>query len=1200
MSTIATHLSPPGRWPAGAWIGPGCCRILPELLALGLGLALGRSFLVAVALSLLIRLAWCGAELLHGAGHTLLRAGVDGDPAALSFANLLEHRPVGRVLAALLPLAPAAVPEGCHLPIPWLGVGDPTPGKVRLKASGGLLFNLAAAGLAGRALLAFPPEGPLLVRALLASGMVANGLLLLVSRSDWEAILSGRAVRFHCGNFGFISARDPSPARELLSPAAIARFRTMAGETEIRGAQAGGGLLLVQDRNGQPCFVGHKFVNSRRGDLTGHLEVGFQRRRRQARRAGCRPLPGGTLAAWHYRFGTSGPPALRETHWLEWSPAQRRRLWHGEEGRWVGSWRTIQHRITHNGDFEGFHLFGTDLDVGALGRWLELVLQHANPAVGDSPKIAGLMDLLISQGDWLASVRLACVKVLAETLATPAPADLHHWAAIFEATFQAQIRDQPRNQAGLDGEGCRRLGEAILQQVSRDPRLLHHGSTRIRRWIEAGIDAFLHNDPGRATRQFLERARGSFGLVVASSTWPDRLVLSSLGQPISIGFDPSDSLAVYASEPAAVDAVLAPAVGTHRIDLDPNAGEIAVLSATDLRVHSLSLGRELTCQELQGRRLGYGGSAESRAGRPPSHQELDPVAADLAEIPALLASIKDDWIDPGSANRRSAELLAQFLIMKAAYLAEKQQALLRLGLDPGLARSRHVDLLITGVENSLWLGERFAADLAAVMPLLRVKALSANVVLEQLQHDMESLGFARQSIVLVLTHSGQTFATRQVAEACDLLVRQEVIREFFLLTGEPTSFLGSPLLAAQAPGEPGCRRLFTTGAGRRRAEPATATVAAMHQTLTELLFALCHQVQQAFPGRQPLGLRLGSDGLTLLENMEDHLFLQDVAAIVGTDPKGQPLATATSRRLVRSGRRWALHVLETPIAWAIHALYILISVGWGLPLFQTFTPSLLGPASLPADIALYIFGPWCWTVVLRLAQGRQPLARTGRRTLVIGEVPGVQQLLGNYVSKLFALSFGVTALDVHTADPGDHLLHLYAHRLVRGTLLFLGLPDGRCSRRQRDRERAVILAARQADGIRHLRTGPEIVALGSDPAISAEPFTTAVVLPSPVHAGCAEAQQLPPHPFRNDDLIEAIRESRFGSFRRLLGGYVFFWAMARRVASLPLLRFDWWKSQSRTKVMTTAAPVSAARLDRSEPEEIAELALDARARREQS
>jgi hypothetical protein len=544
-------------------------------------------------------------------------------------------------------------------------------------------------------------------------------------------------------------------------------------------------------------------------------------------------------------------------------------------------------------------------------------------------------------------------------------------------------------------------------------------------------------------------------------------------------------------------------------------------------------------------------------------------------------------------------------------VAQKENLLRQAGLDPSLAKSRHVDLLVTGVENSLWLGEQFARDLSAVMPLLTVKALSANAVLKALQNDIESLALARQSIVLVLSHSGRTFPSLQVMEACDLMVRQEVIREVFILTGEPDSLMGSPILASQVPGEPFSRRLFTTGAGRRRSEAATATVAAMHQTLTELLFCLSRQLLQAFPDerRRPLGMRLSRDELTLLDNLEENYFLQESREILGVDDQGQRSPTTISRQLERDGRGWAQHVLETPIAWVIHALYILISVGLGLPLLQTLSRGLIQggllsegwvsssllSAALAADIGIYIFGPWRWTLALRWWQGRPMLARTGRRCVVVGDAPWVHMLLTNYISKLFSLSFGIASIDVQGADATDHLLHTHAHRVVRGSLLFLGIPDGRCSNLQRAEANAVLLTARQADGIRHWGTGPEIVAVGSDPSIAAGPFRRTLVLPSHIHEGCAD-QRVP----RSGNLIEALRESRFGSFRRLLASYVFFWAMVRDVARLPLLHFKWWRSQSRTRVMTTAAPVSAAQLDLAEPREIAELSLDRVAHREQS
>lgn len=1165
-------------------------------------------FLDFLTLSIAIRLIWSSAELLHGTGHTLVRVLVDGDASALRWANLLEHRSAAELLSRLLPLAPIGLADGSVLPLAWLESGASAPWRVRLKAAGGLLFNLLAiAALIGPLADAMPP-------AFAATAIAANGALLLASGSDWSAMLSGRASRFYCGNFGLISGPVPCTPGELLNPWVIDRLRTMGLQTEIRGAQAAGALLLVGDSQGAPTFVGHKLVNAKRGHLTTALEAGFSRRLRQAARIGCRTLPTGLLAACHYRFGTSSPPALIETHWHGWCPAQRRLLWRRTAGRWSSAWRTVEHRITHNGDFERYKRATAELEFSEVGHWLERVLHQGHAAVGDSPKIAGLMDLLITQGDWYASVRLAAQQVFPHDGAAPSLSELERWTASFEAGFRALLAEQPWTALDPDDPTVHRLADLILRWLADDVLLRHHGPELLRRWVDASIEAFLRNDPCRAVIEFMELARGSFGLVVVSSTWPDQLVLASLGQPITVGFDPAAPLALYASEPAAVDAVLAGVRGAYRIDLDQNAGEVAVLSCADLFLHSLSLGRQVPERERLERRHFYGPvSTDTTVNRHLSRGRRalgcrpDPVGDDLRSIPGLLAAIRNDWIDPSSANRQSADHLAQFLITKAVHLAQKQAVLTEMGLDPTLAKSRHVDLLITGVENSLWLGEQFARDLQNLMPLLSVRALSANAVLQHLQYDIETLGFARQSIVLVLTHSGQTFASRQIAETCDLLVRQEVIRELFVLTGEPTSFLGSPLLEVLTPGEPFCRRLFTTGAGRRLAEPATATVAAMNQTLTELLFCLCRQVQQAFPEQHPLGLRLQSEDLIALQNMEGHLFLQDVATIVGTDAGGQRRPTVVSRKLIRTGRRWALHVLETPAAWLIHTLYILVSVGFSIPLFHTLINAIMPlvgegellqkvllAVSVSADIALYVFGPWVWTLGLRLIQGRPLLARTGRRTIVIGEAEGVHQLLVNYLSKLFALSFGITAIDVQGADPVDHLLHTQAHRVVRGTLIYLGVPDGRSSKGQDSREQAAILVGRQADGIRHLGVGPEIVTVGSNPRLRQEAFGEEIVLPCPTPARHGGE---PPH---TGEGIEALRESRFGTFRRLLAANVLFWAMGRRVAALPLIGFDCWRSQSRTKVMTTASPISAARLDRTEIEEIQELGLDALSGLEQS
>lgn len=179
------------------------------------------------------------------------------------------------------------------------------------------------------------------------------------------------------------------------------------------------------------------------------------------------------------------------------------------------------------------------------------------------------------------------------------------------------------------------------------------------------------------------------------------------------------------------------------------------------------------------------------------------------------------------------------------------------------------------------------------------------------------------------------------------------------------------------------------------------------------------------------------------------------------------------------------------------------------------------------------------------------------------------------MSKLFALSYGIASIEVHSADPQNQLLHDFGHRVVRGTLIWLGIPDGRRSQQQQAAENAVLMTGKQANGIRNFNIGAEIIALGNNPAISRQGFSKSLVLRSnndAIYFRSTTAEQ--------KEQIEQLRESCFGSMERLLASYVFFWALAKKVAAFPCLKYEYWKSQSRTKVMTTASPVGGLDLNR--------------------
>ncbi len=1158
----------------------------------------------------LLRAIWNSAILMHGLGHVFLIAIFDQDPSFIQAANICEHRSPVSILRSLIPFSSVFFPFVQTKDYPWLAVGRTTPWRIRIKALGGILGNTIAIGLV---LFMISPTLDLLIldgnlysfidQFLRYTFVPANLLLVFSSWSDLAAAVTGAATCFNCGNFGFVGKRLPQDSEDLLPARVIKIFKTMGRETEIRGEQAGGGVIFARNRINQVVFVGKKVVNQKRQNLTQSLEAAFAPVRQQATLSGAKALDTTLIGIWHYRYATSSPPAVLETHWHEWMPARTVDVWRVEQGKWICDRKPVNHRITYNGDFDAWMLFGDYVDNAHLGLWLERVLHTPNSTLGDSPKIAGMMDLLITQGMWDAALRLAYQLAVAESIeeafggkspsktapnTAPSELKLQEWAAIAEQVFlkhkDAILLPYANSMLELSKKHLHDFEQDLLHALAQNPLIGQWSATQQTAFVKTVLHVFFHNNLYQATKLLMSRAKGSFGLVAASTLNQESLVLSSWGQPIATGFNVQDYYMVYASEPAAVDAVLSHIPRSYRLDLDQEGGEIAWVGVNQITVYSMREDRELLGAELEQRWIPLQGNSYIL---PPETQAPDPVQRDIQEIPQVLKAIDASWSDSESFNRQSADYFAELLIEKAKRWEQRQRATINIKLDQ-VVDQQPLDLLITGVESSLWLGERFAEDLTTLFPALSVKTISANQVLRKLSYDQKGLHLGKTSIVLAISQSGQTFPTLQATHAFEQLRQQGIIGELFILTGELCSLMGTAIAQYYYQESSFTRRIIINQSGRRSAEPTTVAVAAAQATLTELLLYLANRLRQQFPAQQgPLGMLLTTASLLTLESLKDDFLKQSVVSIIGKTATGKTVCSSEHQQLIRSGRKWALHVTETPLAWGIHALYVLISVGFQAALVQTLFQLLFVLVNLPAivllllpfitivDIIVYIFGPWFWTLGLRYFQSRPLLARIGKRTLVIGDLPWVHQLLNVYVSKLFSLSYGIASLEVHGANPQDHMLHDFGHRVARGTLVFLGVPDGRRHPMQKENESAVIMTGKQASGVRNLNVGAEIIALGHNPAIADQGFQDTIILPSTPAAFVGS---------NDTDLyqqiaLEKLQESRFGSFERLLASYVFFWAMAKQVSSFPLLRYQHWKSQSRTRIMTTAAPVSRATLN---------------------
>lgn len=387
----------------------------------------------------------------------------------------------------------------------------------------------------------------------------------------------------------------------------------------------------------------------------------------------------------------------------------------------------------------------------------------------------------------------------------------------------------------------------------------------------------------------------------------------------------------------------------------------------------------------------------------------DPVGLDLQQLPPTLASLRESFGElgagarevgglprPALTNQRVARELAAALLDRLAHRGDAAAAGGAVDLDG--AKKDSVDLLVAGCEVSLWVGEQFVSDLRTALPALRARAVSSNkllalfgqnVPIPQLGHPIDEGLQIDGAVVLLLSHSGGTFATL----ACAKMLRAHT-KHVFAVASEVDTHLGrvvndtaaaeaavgaapaakpaamvpaSMISAPAAPGlgpnqaadagktdgpapprrsatrvrdasasddsgaggtgprAPSVSRCFSTLTGFRVAEPCSISVAATHQLLTHVLLSLMRSLGGSRPDLFPRARPVAAELATLCG--ASHL--EALREIVGD---GEQADTPTGARLRREGRRWADHVLEGPLSWILSAIYILVTVVVG------FTP----------------------------------------------------------------------------------------------------------------------------------------------------------------------------------------------------------------------------------------------------------------------
>jgi hypothetical protein len=265
--------------------------------------------------------------------------------------------------------------------------------------------------------------------AMLVAALVTAFEAVATDFMGWNPILplSVGTIRqtFYCGNFGMIMLSHCWFKNSETKTAALDTLQQMVEVTMMRGAQSGGVVAYCpsesKDKSGSDTFTPSKamrsrVVNKKRTDLSKLVRSKVEKDLLKAmvpppstfQQCADSFIP--RMLVGHTRFATSSLSTLDGTHPHQWTPPSQRRIYAIDRSPSEGpSVVSVENFITHNGDFDFYQSHDKTYELEIIQEWLSVVTETETPALVDSCAIAGMVDILRTQGCFGLSARYALV-----------------------------------------------------------------------------------------------------------------------------------------------------------------------------------------------------------------------------------------------------------------------------------------------------------------------------------------------------------------------------------------------------------------------------------------------------------------------------------------------------------------------------------------------------------------------------------------------------------------------------------------------------------------------------------------------------------------------------------------------------------------------------------------------------------------------